>query len=345
MLAPPVDLDIGELTAALNDGWQILHPTIDYLAVGFGSHHWSVIGQDGQRWFVTVDEHRTAGTLADLRRAFMTASALHAEAGLRFVAAPIPDVTGAIIRVLGGGAFSVSVSPWLDGVPLDTYGPVPAADRPEVLRMLGALHSATPYIDATIPLTLDLSLPNLDSLNAAIAAIEKPWMSGPYGEPARALLRSERSRLTEALARYGDLVSRVRAQSSPWVVSHGEPHAANILRERNGTLHLIDWDTVRLAPRERDLWFVLDDKTDVSPYLDEDGGEPVSATALRLFRMRWDLDEVAIYVSQFHAPHEDDPNTREAWQNLGDYLPVHEDHLAAAPSGSSQESQNRAAGG
>ncbi|MBA2247491.1 MAG: phosphotransferase [Chloroflexia bacterium] len=328
MLAPPVDLDLAELTMALTNGWQILDPAIDYLAVGFGSHHWSVAGRDGQRWFVTVDEHGDAGSLADLRRAFTTASALRREAGLRFVAAPIPDGNGAILNVVGGGAFSVAVSPWLDAAPLGAYGPVPAADRPEVLRMLGALHAATPDVDATIPLPLDLALPDLETLSAALDAIDDPWTSGPYGEPAHALLRSDRSRLTEALARYNDLVERVHAESSRWVITHGEPHAANILRERNGAMHLIDWDTVRLAPRERDLWFVLDADTDVSPYIDEIDSEPVSAAALRLFRMRWDLGEVAIYVSQFHAPHDDDPNTREAWENLGDYLPVHGDHLA-----------------
>ena len=328
MLAPPADLDIADLTGALTSGWQIHDPSVDYLAVGFGSHHWSAIGRDGQRWFVTVDEHREVGTLADLRRAFATANALHGQAGLPFVAAPVPDVTGAILRVLGDGVFSLAVSPWLDAVPLASYGLVPATDRPEVLRMLGTLHAATPKVDAAVPLPLDLALPGLDSLNAALAAIEEPWTSGPYGEPARALLRSGESRLTRALARYDELAERVRMEPTPWVVSHGEPHAANILRDHDGALHLIDWDTVRLAPRERDLWFVLDDDTDLSPYHDEVGGEPVSAAALRLFRLRWDLGEVAIYVSQFHAPHEDNLNTREAWQNLGDYLPVHEDHLA-----------------
>ena len=328
MLAPPVDLDLAEMTTALTGGWRMLDPVLDYLAVGFGSHHWNATGRDGQRWFVTVDEHRDARSLADLRRAFATAHALRRDARLEFVAAPVPDATGEILRVVGNGAFSVAISPWLDATPLSAFGPVPAADRPEVLRMLGAVHAAIPELDPTIPVPLDLALPNQDSLNAALAAIDEPWRAGPYGEPARALLRSDESRLTKALTRYDELVARVRAQSSPWVITHGEPHAANILRELDDALHLIDWDTVRLAPRERDLWMAIDSETDVSPYLEETGADPISAAAMRLFRMRWDLGEVAIYVSQFHAPHEDDPNTREACENLGDYLPVHADHLA-----------------
>jgi len=329
MLAPPGDLDIAELTAALANGWDISDPTFDYLAVGFGSHHWSVTDRDERRWFGTVDEHRHgASSIADLRGAFATASALHRAAGLSFVVAPIADSLGDIIRVLGGGAFTVAVTPWLDAAPLSESGRVPAEDRSEVLRMLGQLHRATPHIGASVPLPIDLSLPDKDDLRAALDDVDTPWASGPYGESTRALLSSDAARLADALAGYDHLVECVVSESTPWVVTHGEPHAANLLRGADGALHLIDWDTVRLAPRERDLGMVIESRTDLEPYRAEIGDVPISAAALRLFRMRWDLGEIATYVSQFHAPHEDDPNTRESWQNLGDYLPVHADHLA-----------------
>lgn len=41
---------------------------------------------------------------------------------------------------------------------------------------------------------------------------------------------------------------------SGWVITHGEPNAANMLWSANGDLFLIDWDTVAIGPRERDLW-------------------------------------------------------------------------------------------
>jgi uncharacterized protein len=42
---------------------------------------------------------------------------------------------------------------------------------------------------------------------------------------------------------------------SATVVTHGEPHPANVMLV-TGTLVLIDWDTVALAVPERDLWMV-----------------------------------------------------------------------------------------
>lgn len=335
MLAPPTDLHLSVLSAALTDGWGIHDPLLDYLAVGFGSHHWRAEAGDGCRWFVTVDEHRDPSSIADLRRAFDTASALHRDAGLAFVLAPVPDRVGEPVRVLGGGAFTVAVTTWVDASPL---GPGPYAsddDRAMVLRMLGRLHRATPLVAPTAAAPamqpIELDVPHIDGLRAALDAIDEPWGSGPYAEPARALLRVDEARLTVALARHDELAACVLAESSPWVLTHGEPHSANILRDAGGALHLIDWDTARLAPRERDLWMVTHATTDLQPYVDIVGDVPLSAAALRLFRMRWDLSEIAVYVSGLHAPHEDDPNTREAWDDLAGYLPVSEDHLASVP--------------
>jgi thiamine kinase-like enzyme len=51
------------------------------------------------------------------------------------------------------------------------------------------------------------------------------------------------------------VAEQVGALSTAWVVTHGEPHPANVIRTPGG-LKLIDWDTVQLAPAERDLWMV-----------------------------------------------------------------------------------------
>lgn len=331
MLAPPVDLDIVELTAALAEGWSFNDPTLDYLPVGFGSHHWRATDRNRGQWFVTVDEHRDPSSIDNLRRAFGTASALHRDAGLAFVCAPTPDASGNIVRVLGGGAFTVAVTPWLEAAPLGEGKYTSTEDQAKVLQLLGRLHVATPRIDHAVTPRIDLALPDIEALCAALDGIDEFWSSGPFAEPTRTLLRTDQRRLSDALARNDELVDNVLSESAPWVVTHGEPHTANVLRGSDEALHLIDWDTLRLAPRERDLWMVIDPTINLQPYQAEVGEAPISAAALRLFRMRWDLGEIALYISQFHAPHDDDPNMRESWKNLGECLPVSEDHLASVP--------------
>lgn len=49
-------------------------------------------------------------------------------------------------------------------------------------------------------------------------------------------------------------------------------------------------------------------------------GAAVDADALRLYRLRWDLTEIALYVTELCLPHADTADTREAWDGLQDYL-------------------------
>ena len=56
--------------------------------------------------------------------------------------------------------------------------------------------------------------------------------------------------LTTSLAR------TLRKRALPGVPCHGDIHAGNVLVDARGRLHLLDWDTLLLAPRERDLMFI-----------------------------------------------------------------------------------------
>jgi spectinomycin phosphotransferase/16S rRNA (guanine(1405)-N(7))-methyltransferase len=95
------------------------------------------------------------------------------------------------------------------------------------------------------------------------------------------------------------------------VLTHGEPHPGNTLRTKDGW-RLIDWDTVRIAPPERDLWLLGGDLT---AYTDATGVE-VLPEMLTLFRLRWDIADLAVEVDRFRRPHAGDANDEKAWQIL-----------------------------
>ena len=58
MYSAPPDLDRTALVGALRRHWGIDALSLDYLPVGFGSHHWEAVGADGSRWFVSADDLR-----------------------------------------------------------------------------------------------------------------------------------------------------------------------------------------------------------------------------------------------------------------------------------------------
>ena len=101
------------------------------------------------------------------------------------------------------------------------------------------------------------------------------------------------------------------------MITHGEPHPGNVIRSRpSGDIMLIDWDTVGLAPPERDLWMVATETGDELRRYTELTGRPVDMAALELYRLRWALDDLSCFVRDLRAPHRRTPGTEHAWQAL-----------------------------
>jgi spectinomycin phosphotransferase len=300
--AEPEDLDRAEVARALAVHWGIAAP-LRYLPVGFGTHHY----RTGDRWFVNVDE---PGTQPDLERALATAAALR-DAGLEFVHAPRPRAAGGYVAVLAGG-YAVSVYAFLDGT-APASGAFPTdAERHTVLATLGRLHATTP---ATMPRRDDLAITSRSDF--AALDLTTRWTGGPFAEPARELVAGRRTMIDDRFAAYDALVPAVRATADRWVVTHGEPHAGNVLWLEGGGFRFIDWDTVAVGPPERDLW-VLQPRSaaDRAAY----GRGDADPTTAELYRLRWWLTEVCVYATGLHGTHVDDANTRESWRELREYL-------------------------
>jgi spectinomycin phosphotransferase len=328
VLAEPNDLDRGELTRALERHWRLRASALEYLPVGFGSHHWRATDESGMQRFVTVDDLR-AGFQASpglddafvaLERAYNTAALLRDEAELDFVLAPLADEEGLVIRRLSD-RYAVTVSPLLDGKSSD-WGPWESADdRRQMAVVLGRLHAATGALPDRLPRRDDLAIPSRAVLVDALADLDRPWNSGPFAEPARHLLADAAANLELQLREYDELAVSLRDDSEPWVITHGEPHRANVIRARDGSLHLVDWDTTLIAPRERDLRMVLDDdRTGWDEYVTTAGEAELNEHTIELYTRWWDLADTAIYVALFRELHERDENTIASYRNLSDYL-------------------------
>jgi spectinomycin phosphotransferase len=315
---PPDGIDDRQLSRALEEHWGLAPARLGYVPVGFGDHHWELTDSAGHRWFVTgaglTGGWRGTGPAAgyaDLQAAMDTVIAL-ASAGLEFAVAPVPTADGRALAPLGADR-ALTVFPYIDGA-WGTFGDdMPPRDRLALIDLLARLHNATPLAARTAP----VRRPDLAArpvLEAALGELCQPWHGGPYSEPVRQLLTRQASRLGRALARFDELV-RETTRSGPPVIIHGEPHPGNILRAA-GKLHLIDWDTAGFALPERDLCMVADaDSHDADRYA-ELTGRRVGAAAMRMYRMRWGLDDITLSLSELRGPHEQNEDTELAWAVL-----------------------------
>src|SRR5207249_113305 len=162
--------------------------------------------------------------------------------------------------------------------------------------VIGRIHAASERVPPELPRRDDLAIPARPALEEALADLRTPWPSGPYGEPARALLRERAPDVERRLLEHDELAVNVRQAPDHWVVTHGEPHRANVILDARGGVHLVDWDTTLVAPRERDLRMVLDqDLTGWDEYTAEAGAVPLRREVLGLYHEWWNLAEIAIY--------------------------------------------------
>ncbi len=317
--APPEEFETSALIGFLADGWGFDVEAVHYAAVGGGSYHWVVNDLRGTRGFVTADDLDQKPWLGEtresafdgLRRAFDTAVALR-DGSLGFVVAPIPTSRGEAVRRIGP-RHTIALFPFVDGQ-AGRYGHYDTAERAAIVTMLAELHEATPVV-ASVAGSTGLDLPGRRHIEAGLQELNQTWLGGPFSEPARQALASHASDVAELLALADRFSADVAGRGSKWVVTHGEPHAANVMR--TGESHvLVDWDTVALAPPERDLWMVVGDTADEATLYADATGHQLDQVAVNFFRLAWDLKDLATYIDVLRAPHPHSKDTVQAYDGL-----------------------------
>jgi len=317
-----------DLAGALRRHWGIETVHLRYAPVGWGSHHWVLTARDGSARFVTVDELDTRRDRAEepreqvlerLASAFGAARAL-ADAGSELVVAPTPGEDGSLVTRVSD-AFTVAVHPLVEGESFSWGHPMSAEHRAAVLAMVVEVHAAPARVRDLAPVD-DYAIQHRDSLEAALHEGDEgggggaAGPSGPYAAQVARLVDDHATALRAALATYDDLVAGATQPTDAAVVlTHGEPHPGNTMRAADGW-RLIDWDTARVAPPERDLWLMDPGDGSVHEAYVAATGRELSHALLELYRRRWDLSDVAVDVARFRRPHRGSDEDAKAFDIL-----------------------------
>jgi spectinomycin phosphotransferase/16S rRNA (guanine(1405)-N(7))-methyltransferase len=324
VLTPPDGLSEAVLKSALARGWNADMSSLAYRAVGFGSHHWEALDAAGARWFVTVDELQTkqrsldeplAAAFGRLRASLSAARDLR-DCGAAFVVAPVPARDGEpLVRL--NDRLTVALYPFVEGHSF-TWGEFTSpAQRRGMLDLIVGVHTA-PAAARRHAGPEDFAILHRDELELALGsggdAADTPDC-GPYARPAARLLTEGAPGVRRMLARYDELAAAAPSGTVRPVLTHGEPHPGNTMLTAAGWM-LIDWDTVLVAPPERDLWSLDPGDGSVLRRYAEATGVTPRPSVLELYRIGWDLADIAVIVSRFRMPHPGNEDDDKSWYGL-----------------------------
>src|SRR5438552_3569247 len=97
------------------------------------------------------------------------------------------------------------------------------------------------------------------------AVISSRSMTLMVSQAAHGMTAARAAGIARIAAGFGQLAEATAGARSKTVITHGEPHPANLMSV-GGRLALIDWDTVGLAPPERDVSLIAAGPADAGHY-------------------------------------------------------------------------------
>jgi len=296
MREPPALLDPERLREALEAAYGLAVADLRFLPLGYDSSAWvyRVEGADGVPRFLKL----RAGPLnvAGLRVPHL----LHAS-GVPGIVAPLPSRAGELWATLD--SFAMILYPFVDG-PAGMAAGLTDAQWVAYGAALRAVH-ATPVPPGLAALMRreTYAPPGADTLREVDVALQ----AGPDDPAARSLAglwRGRRGEILGLLERAEGLGRNLAARELPEVLCHGDIHTGNVLRDGAERVWLVDWDEAVLAPKERDLMFVVGGISAqlVSPSqealcLQGYGEAPIDRAALAYYRHAWAVSDIASFAA------------------------------------------------
>jgi spectinomycin phosphotransferase len=246
-------LDSDAIAVALAEHYDLTVSVMTFLPIGYDLNAavYEVVARDGNTYFLKVRFGTVAETGLHVARALV-------DRGTPHVLAPLPTRSGGVwAPIAGDEGGAVVLYPFVLGESAQEVGL--SADQWRVFgRTLRAIHdSGLEEVFHSSLRVEDFALPSAALVRRVLALVhESTFASLPAGWFA-AFWRGHADRIDAMLERAEALGRSLQSRSRPTVLCHGDIHAANILVGDDSQIHLVDWDAPLIAPRERDLLFVI----------------------------------------------------------------------------------------
>jgi spectinomycin phosphotransferase len=246
-------LDESKISACLESHYGLRVASVAFLPVGhdLNAASYEVVSREGEMYFLKVRFGPVDGSGLLVPRALI-------DLGVRNILAPLQRRSSELWCPLDGyPGYGVVLYPFVCGESAMVAG-LSDDQWLEFGSTLRAVHDSGlgERLQGRLPVET-FSLPSAALVRRMLALVTSAEFEGPAARRFAAFWRENAERIRRVLARAEPLGESLRSRSFELVLCHADIHAANILVGEDGRIWLGDWDRPLVAPRERDLLFVV----------------------------------------------------------------------------------------
>lgn len=248
MLEKP-DIADEAIITCLHVHYGLNSTALEFLPIGYDATAWVYrVDTEGDTFFLKLKK-------GALHQASLFVPHFLRDSGISQIVAPIANKHGILWTCLNP-SFNVILYPFIEG---KTGMEAGLSDKQwiEFGSILQQIHSTrlTPELSQIIQ--RETFIPQWAKRVREIdAQIEHGNFQHPTEIELTQFWHSKRAEILNIVERTLEIGRKLQKQSLEFVVCHSDIHTANVLVDAESNLYIVDWDEVRLAPKERDLMFI-----------------------------------------------------------------------------------------
>lgn len=145
-----------------------------------------------------------------------------------------------------------------------------------------------------------------ESVQHSLALTEDDIVADPIAMELMSFLKTKHNEILDLVGRAERYAKILQARTQELIVCHADIHAGNILIDVNDTFYIVDWDTLVLAPKERDLMYIggsllggwRSPEEEIELFYQGYGQTEIDPVTLSYYRYERIVEDIAIYCQQ-----------------------------------------------
>ncbi len=278
-----------KIIAALNKNYSIQADEIEFLP----------IGNDASAFAYRVGTKKQTSYFLKLKKGISNPAGLYIprllkDGGIGQVVAPFLTNTQELRVEMDG--FALILYPFIAGSEAMKVG-MTNVQWAEFGSIVKRIHNTSLPADISQYVRRETFMPNWSSITKELHKhIHARDFDDPY-QKQLALFWKKNNEIIQTLVERTEAIGRkLQYTALDFVLCHGDIHTANILITMEQDMFIVDWDDTLLAPKERDLLFVVGEETietrEEQLFFKGYGNVKINPLALAYYRYEWCVQEV-----------------------------------------------------